>query len=188
MQRLLFVMLAIVLIGVLVFGAALVQANWYEYHFLASGETPANLVNQNGWEPVPGMEARNGVALNYRRPRFLPHPNVESMTAPAASVPSATARPVQSKASALARAIRSVAIYSSPPATDTGYIVKGGYTSLRNAYTEFVTELDTGGDTSGEAASARALVPQLKQAIETAYATVNNDALIGLAVQLDHVA
>jgi hypothetical protein len=188
LQRFLFVLLAIIVIGVLIFGAALVQANWYEYHFLTSGETPQNLVNQNGWEPMPGMETRNGVAFNYRRPRFLPHPNAEPFTAPAANAPSATTKNIQSKATALARAIRSFAIYDHPPASDKTGFVAGSYTSLRNAYTEFATELDTDGDSSDEAEAARAMIPQLKQAVETAYAAVNNDTLIRLAVQLDHVA
>jgi|SRR5579864_8896622 len=188
MDRFRFAVLTVVpMILVFVGAAAFVQGNWYEYHVLAPGETPQNLVNQDGWQPVPGMETRSGIALNYRRPRFLPHPNSEQVTASDDTAPSPTDKTIQAKASMLARSIRSFAIYSGSPASDKGGIVRSSYTSLRNAYTEFATELDTDGDTSDEAAAARAMVPRLKDAIETAYGTVNNDALISLAVQLDHL-
>lgn len=177
-------MLAIVLIAVLLSVAAFVQSNWYEYHVLASGETPQNLVNQNGWEPVPGMETRSGIALNYRRPRLLPHPNVESPPAPA----SPTATPVtaiHSKAAELAFQMRGIVKNSAPGSVDVG-MRNLYYASARAAYSELAAEV--GLDSSPSANAAQALLPSLKAALDTAKTTLNNDDLSRLAVQLDHVA
>ena len=62
-----------VLVGMLLGTACglLASSNFYEYHVVdtARGEHVLNLVNQGGWEPVPGSFSE-GATGYLRRPRI----------------------------------------------------------------------------------------------------------------------
>jgi hypothetical protein len=186
MDRFRFGVLTIVPMVLLFIGAVmLVSANWYEYHTLGAGDDPAKLVNQAGWEPLPGSGtlSGSGFAVNYRRPRFLPHPNTAS---PAPTPQSATAPAIHAKAAKLSLALRDVASNSYPPSQ--GGMSLASFNSAANADSELAAELDVDGDHSPQANAVRALMPSIASALDTAKTTSNSDALIRLAVQLDHAA
>jgi hypothetical protein len=98
--------------------------------------------------------------------------------APAAAQPPTTSFLVINKTAALTGALRNVAASHGPV----------NYTNALNAYSELSAELDVDTDHTPRAEAIRALLPSVKDALDTAKTTVDNDALIRLAVQLDHAA